>query len=346
MYKNVHDLFYDGHTVNLPIDSKHLNQVCGKDNKNIYNWCDKYDIKINLNCTDFIQLVGSHTNVTDAEFEIKSFIRDGFNRHFVTKSIGLCQKRRQNFQENILTKLRANNFSVAIKIDQKMKRIDLKGPIEHVNSVKQQIGFVFDLIDHIERVKSCINLETPDENVEAKRKCKNGFLRTETIRIKRKFRDEPGFVENLISQFKSYVQLEFNANKGEIRVEGFRKAINWFKHRLYVISKRRFKQNSFIFEKMAPWKILLQKRNKYNRNETVRLYSRKIMPNVRMIKNARSNKMKLDSLGKKKKKSERNQVRISSFVPSVTIPVFPKPLNSEFSTLEAYIIFRLVTLIF
>jgi hypothetical protein len=189
-------------------------------------------------------------------------------------------------------------------------------------------------------------LETPDENVEAKRKCKNGFLRTETIRIKRKFRDEPGFVENLISQFKSYVQLEFNANKGEIRVEGFRKAINWFKHRLYVISKRRFKQNSFIFEKMAPWKILLQKRNKYNRNETVRLYSRKIMPNVRMIKNARSNKMKLDSLGKKKKKSERNQVRISSFVPSVTIPVFPKPLNSEFSTLEAYIIFRLVTLIF
>ena len=41
MYKNVHDLFYDGHIVNLPIYSKHLNLVCGKDNKNIYNWNPK-----------------------------------------------------------------------------------------------------------------------------------------------------------------------------------------------------------------------------------------------------------------------------------------------------------------
>jgi hypothetical protein len=107
-------------------------------------------------------------------------------------------------------------------------------------------------------------LETPDENVEAKRKCKNGFLRTETIRIKRKFRDEPGFVENLISQFKSYVQLEFNANKGEIRVEGFRKAINWFKHRLYVISKK-WRRGKYCYRKetntigMKPLDCILEK---------------------------------------------------------------------------------------
>lgn len=301
IHKNVLDMFFDAQIISLPVESRHWNLVCRKDN--IYNWCGKYDIKINTDSTDCIQLIGSNEHVKAAQFEIQRFIRD----HYVTKTtrFGPNWKWCQYFEQNILSELRKRNSLVTIKIDQKLKRIYLRGPSKAVDSVKQQVVFIFDLIRHKERVNNCIG---PGNGCQIKKKyrCKKfkraKFSRNkigiEHVRIRRKYCDELNRMNDWIRSNISYISInyELKIEQEVITIEGTRPGINWFKHRLFVISKIRYKTNIFMFKKSENWKLLAQKKNRKKELTTYRLCSTNITSNVRLVPSKTESKFKTYSL--------------------------------------------------
>lgn len=302
IHKNVHDLFFDGEIISLPVEPRHWNLVCRKDN--IYNWCGKYDIKINTDSTDCIQLIGSNKQVKAAKFEIQRFIRD----HYVTKTtrFGRNWKWCQYFEQNILSELRKKNSLVTIKIDQKLKRIYLRGPSQAVDSVKQQVVFIFDLMRHKERVNTCMNLIGLGYECQIKKKyrCRKSKrysrnkIGIEDIRIKRKYWDGLNRMNHWIRSKISYIPIkyELKIKQKVITVEGTRHGINWFKHRLFVISKIRYKTNIFIFKKSEDWKLLAQKRNRKKEKITYRFYSTNFTSNVRLVPSKTESKFKTCSL--------------------------------------------------